>query len=73
LYAAGIPIQVYARLAARARAACAQLTCAAPRTQTRHLTHAINEATEAIPGWDEYVATGKATQLWDGNVAAKPR
>ncbi|KAK9833448.1 hypothetical protein WJX81_006347 [Elliptochloris bilobata] len=37
---------------------------------TRHLIHAINEATEAIPGWDVYAATGRATQLWDGTTAA---
>ncbi|GAB4820009.1 hypothetical protein N2152v2_007055 [Parachlorella kessleri] len=32
----------------------------------RHLLRAINEATERIPGWDEYAKTGKATELWDG-------
>ena len=39
-------------------------------SQTRHLIHAINEATEAIPGWDTYVSTGRATQLWDGTLAS---
>ena len=59
------------------RAACRGLARTADlcrlRAQTRHLIHAINEATEAIPGWDEYVATGRATQLWDGTLPAKPR
>ena len=32
----------------------------------RHLIHAINEATEAIPGWDVYEKTGKAEEFWDG-------
>lgn len=32
----------------------------------RHLIHAINEATEKIPGWDDYAKTGVATELWDG-------
>ena len=36
--------------------------------QVRHLIHAINEATAAIPGWDEYEKTGVATQWWDGVV-----
>ncbi|KDD75345.1 hypothetical protein H632_c731p1 [Helicosporidium sp. ATCC 50920] len=34
----------------------------------RHLIHAINEASAAIPGWDQYAKTGKAEQLWDGKV-----
>lgn len=34
----------------------------------RHLIHAINEATDAIPGWDEYEKTGVADELWDGVV-----
>lgn len=34
----------------------------------RHLINALNEATDHIPGWDEYSATGKAAQIWDGNV-----
>jgi len=29
----------------------------------RHLIHAINEATDAIPGWDEYAKTGSVTQV----------
>ena len=36
--------------------------------QVRHLINALNEATNHIPGWDEYSATGKAAQLWDGNL-----
>ena len=36
--------------------------------QVRHLIRALNEATDAIPGWDEYAKTGKATQLWDGSL-----
>lgn len=35
----------------------------------RRLVGAINEATEAIPGWDDYAKTGVATQLWDGEAA----
>jgi hypothetical protein len=35
-------------------------------TQVRYLIRAINEASEAIPGWDEYEKTGRASQLWDG-------
>jgi len=30
------------------------------------LVAAINEATAAIPGWDEYVATGVAGEVWGG-------
>eukprot|EP00884_Botryococcus_braunii_P021975 jgi/Botrbrau1/8461/Bobra.0237s0078.1 len=32
----------------------------------RYLINAINEASNAIPGWDEYAETGHATQFWDG-------
>ncbi|GAB4823622.1 hypothetical protein N2152v2_010668 [Parachlorella kessleri] len=32
----------------------------------RHLVRSINEATDKIPGWDEYAKTGHAAQLWDG-------
>eukprot|EP01023_Acetabularia_acetabulum_P054425 TRINITY_DN6141_c1_g1_i2.p1 TRINITY_DN6141_c1_g1~~TRINITY_DN6141_c1_g1_i2.p1 ORF type:complete len:181 (-),score=41.77 TRINITY_DN6141_c1_g1_i2:60-602(-) len=31
----------------------------------RHLIKSINEVTDRIPNWDEYVATGKVTP-WDG-------
>lgn len=34
----------------------------------RHLIHAINEATNAIPGWDEYMETGVAKEVWDGVI-----
>jgi hypothetical protein len=34
--------------------------------QVRHLINVINEASEAIPGWDEYAKTGTAKELWDG-------
>lgn len=36
----------------------------------RALVDIINEATDAIPGWDEYAKTGYADpeQLWDGVV-----
>ena len=34
--------------------------------QVRHLIKALNEATDAIPGWDDYAKTGKAMKLWDG-------
>ncbi|EIE23811.1 hypothetical protein COCSUDRAFT_47447 [Coccomyxa subellipsoidea C-169] len=33
----------------------------------RKLIDVINEATSAIPGWDDYAATGVAKQLWNGN------
>ena len=36
--------------------------------QVRHLINALNEATNHLPGWDEYSATGRATQLWDGKL-----
>ena len=39
-----------------------------PGMQVRHLINALNEATEHIPGWNEYSATGKITQIWDGNL-----
>ena len=42
--------------------------CKLPGLQVRHLINALNEATQHIPGWDKYSATGKATQLWDGNL-----
>ncbi len=35
--------------------------------QVRKLIDVINEATSAIPGWDDYAATGVAKQLWNGN------
>ena len=34
----------------------------------RHLINAFNEATDAIPGWDEYARNGVATKLWDGVI-----
>lgn len=34
----------------------------------RHLIQALNEATEAIPGWDSYAKTGKVTEVWDGKI-----
>lgn len=37
-------------------------------TQVRYLINAINEASAAIPGWDEYSETGIASQLWDGTL-----
>ena len=36
----------------------------------RRLLDAINEATDAIPGWDEYARTGVAKELWDGTLPA---
>ena len=36
--------------------------------QVRHLISALNEATDAIPGWDEYAKSGRAGKLWDGAV-----
>ena len=41
---------------------------ACPNELVRRLIEAINEATEAIPDWDGYAATGRATKLWDGKV-----
>ena len=35
----------------------------------RHLVAAINEATDAIPGWDDYAKTGVAKELWNGEAA----
>jgi len=34
----------------------------------RHLIDALNEATNAIPGWDEYEKTGFANKIWDGKL-----
>ena len=34
--------------------------------QVKHLIKALNEATDAIPDWDQYAKTGKAAELWDG-------
>ena len=28
----------------------------------------LNEATEMIPGWDEYQKTGVAKHFWDGKT-----
>lgn len=39
----------------------------------RHLINAFNEATDAIPGWDEYEKTGTATKLWNGVIKDKSR
>ena len=36
--------------------------------QVRHLINAINEASEVIPGWDAYAATGRATEFWDSKT-----
>lgn len=36
--------------------------------QVRRLISVINEATSAIPGWDDYARSGIARQLWDGNI-----
>jgi hydroxyproline O-arabinosyltransferase len=36
----------------------------------RYLIQAINEATQVIPGWQEYAATGTAKELWDGKTFA---
>ena len=41
-----------------------------PCVQVRHLIQAINEASSVIPGWDEYHASGTATQFWDGQTFA---
>mmetsp|Transcript_21179 Transcript_21179/g.63737 ORF Transcript_21179/g.63737 Transcript_21179/m.63737 type:complete len:583 (-) Transcript_21179:106-1854(-) len=38
----------------------------------QHLLNAVNEATAAIPGWDDYAATGVATQWWDGVTFSSP-
>ena len=37
--------------------------------QVQHLINALNEATNHIPGWDSYSASGKATDLWDGSLS----
>ena len=37
----------------------------------RHLVDAINEATTAIPNWDDYAKTGVARELWNGEVALR--
>lgn len=36
--------------------------------QVPYLISAINEATNVIPGWDDYVKSGNAKQKWDGVV-----
>lgn len=36
--------------------------------QVRKLIDVLNEATSAIPGWDDYAETGIARQLWNGNI-----
>ena len=33
-----------------------------------HLISAINEASNHIPGWDEFARTGAATQFWNGEL-----
>ena len=35
----------------------------------RLLVDIINEATAEIPGWDEYVISGRASQVWDGKIS----
>ena len=37
----------------------------------RKLINAINEATDTIPGWDDYIKTHTAAQLWDGKTFGK--
>lgn len=34
----------------------------------RHLINALNEASSHIPGWDDYSDSGRASQLWDGQL-----
>ena len=31
---------------------------------------AINEASEVIPGWDQYSSTGYAQEVWNGSSAS---
>ena len=37
----------------------------------RKLIDAINEATDTIPGWDDYITAHTARQLWDGKTFGK--
>lgn len=37
----------------------------------RKLIDAINEATNTIPGWDDYIVNRKASQMWDGKTFGK--
>ena len=37
----------------------------------RKLIDAINEATDTIPGWDDYITAHTAKQLWDGKTFGK--
>ena len=37
----------------------------------RKLIDAINEATDTIPGWDDYISAHTAKQLWDGKTFGK--
>ncbi len=39
----------------------------------RKLIDAINEATDTIPGWDNYIRdrAAKSTELWDGKTFGK--
>ena len=34
----------------------------------RLLISIINDATSTIPGWDDYVISGHASQTWDGTL-----
>lgn len=34
----------------------------------RSLINIINNATKTIPGWDDYVSSGHASQSWDGQL-----
>lgn len=37
----------------------------------RKLIDAINEATDTIPGWNDYIRSHKADALWDGKTFGK--
>lgn len=37
----------------------------------RKLIDALNEATDTIPGWDDYIRSHTAAQLWDGKTFGK--
>jgi hypothetical protein len=39
------------------------------QVQVPYLIDALNEATDAIPGWDQYAETGIARELWNGQIS----
>jgi hypothetical protein len=52
---------------------CAACPAETKNDLVRKLIDAINEATDTIPGWNDYINTHVAKQLWDGRTFGKSK